>query len=860
MSTIKIVSNPYEREIEYFVKKGDCFVNICEQNDSLNSKLREDDYKTCFLPFKIKDIIDILIKEYYVLGESRLNVIFEGANDEFKEVQRICEDESYASKINLVFSDRELYNARQIKEQISEEFKRISRIIYQETTDEKLKKKIEKIERALENYIPVCVFGNYSSGKSTLINALIGRELLPSGGDAVTARVYEIRDSKQDDYARISFLYEKESVEIALLNDGYKLVDGNAGIPIVKEIQSTLETNRDLDIIGKSSKIIELINSYSFDEEIMDKLGLSVCIDVPFLKRGILGNTDNQFVIFDTPGSNSNSNEDHTRVLEEAMSDFSNGIPIWVATYESMDSNDNAELCKRILGIESLDSRFTLIVLNKCDDVDLDGCSEKVVLGKNSIKSMYSGGVFFVSSVMGLGSKLDGKILGRHYRREYAGKKNQYSDQDDEFYDPLYKYDILPAQMKDELVKNAKSDGNLIYANSGLLSLESMMDLFAENYATYNKCKMVYDFTMEVIDGVQNEITTSREELSQKREDLNARLDEDRKNLLNACRETVHSADSLKTELADDIQSIENEVADLFKRDDEWFKEKTDSIYKSIRDDRKTDYDERKDEYEEADSAMRDHFNENKHVFRDGKFFENLEKLIDEGFSDWKKRREKIDANNELQADTFNKTSDEVIELVNEEYQNNISDASEIVIKRLREFWLEKYEQKKDDLEMTINNSDALSDEEKTDVVNMISNYQPAQKNVNEEKFVKEKYLQGVAFWLLNKLESKKLNLDRLQRQYDKMITRTIKEIVNSINKNEFNSFIRNLNSLLIDIEMNVIKYSPELSKIQLEIAGIDDTITAKKERREELSKSRDKIRKLISWDIDEQNVKEVEG
>ena len=859
MSTVKIVSNPYEREIKYLVKKDRQFVNISDQSDSINSKLREDDYSTCFLPFRIKDIIDILIKEYYVSGEGKLEIIFEGANDEFKEVKKVCEDDVYASKINLTCSDRELYNARQIKDRIGQEFKRISKIIYQETTDEKLKKKIEKIEKALENYIPVCVFGNYSSGKSTLINAMVGREVFPSGGDAVTSKIYEIKDSKQDDLAKVSFSFEDEKVEMVLLNDGYKLVDGNAGLPIVKELEKTAEDYQNMDLIERTSKIIEIINTASFEDEIGKKLGTSIFIEIPFLKKGILGNTENQFVIFDTPGSNSNSNIDHTRVLEEAMADFSNGIPVWVATYENMDSNDNAELCDKILNIDSLDSRFTMIVLNKCDDIDLYGCTEELVLGKNSIKNMYSGGVFFVSSVMGLGAKLDGQIKGRHYRREFSGKRTQFSNPEDEFYDPLYMYDILPSQMKENLVQNAKSDEDIIYANSGLLSLENVMDIFAEKYATYNKWKMVYDFTMDVIDGVQDEIVASQLELTKKREEMNIILDDNRKMLLDTCRSRVNSANELKNISRNDIQLIESEVAELFKRDSDWFKEKTDLIYKDIRDGRREEYDERKEEYEEADARMRENFKDNKNIFKDGKVIGNIGKLIGEGYSDWKNRKEKIEANNELQSDTFSKTSDEVIELVNTEYRKNISDASDMITERVSQFWDVKYEEKKTELEIAINNSDALSEEEKEDVVNAINSFKVKETTEKVDPFVKEKYLQGMVFWILNKIESMKLNLERLQRQFDKVITKTVAEMVSDINEREFNTFKRNLNGLLIDIEMNVTSYSPELSRMESEIVQIDERINAKNDRKVELNKSREKIKKLISWDIDEKNASIVE-
>ena len=73
------------------------------------------------------------------------------------------------------------------------------------------------------------------------------------------------------------------------------------------------------------------------------------------------------FVIFDTPGSNSASNLNHTKVLENALASFSNGIPVWVSQYESIDSQDNAALCDKILQIQALDERFTMIIMNKAD-------------------------------------------------------------------------------------------------------------------------------------------------------------------------------------------------------------------------------------------------------------------------------------------------------------------------------------------------------------------------------------------------------------------------------------------------------------------------------------------------------------
>ena len=57
MAKIKIVSNPYDREIKYYSFNG--FLNDWEdiKNNNPNSKLREDETGKTFLPFKIKEII-----------------------------------------------------------------------------------------------------------------------------------------------------------------------------------------------------------------------------------------------------------------------------------------------------------------------------------------------------------------------------------------------------------------------------------------------------------------------------------------------------------------------------------------------------------------------------------------------------------------------------------------------------------------------------------------------------------------------------------------------------------------------------------------------------------------------------------
>lgn len=68
--TIKIISNPYTREIRFlgYKEQSAQWEDIKEGN--VNSKLREDESGKNFLPFRIKEIIDTIISEYYITVDS----------------------------------------------------------------------------------------------------------------------------------------------------------------------------------------------------------------------------------------------------------------------------------------------------------------------------------------------------------------------------------------------------------------------------------------------------------------------------------------------------------------------------------------------------------------------------------------------------------------------------------------------------------------------------------------------------------------------------------------------------------------------------------------------------------------------
>ena len=173
MATIKIRSNPYERKIEYLSYKEQTGDWEEIQRSNPDSKLREDESGKSFLPFKIKEIVDIILDEYYV-GSDKVNIVFEGTQEEYEELEKICELPEISDKISLTKANVILENAKLILSDTKEIFKTVQPVIEKIIHgDRDVKSDLNKVADALDDIIPICVFGNYSAGKSTFINSLI---------------------------------------------------------------------------------------------------------------------------------------------------------------------------------------------------------------------------------------------------------------------------------------------------------------------------------------------------------------------------------------------------------------------------------------------------------------------------------------------------------------------------------------------------------------------------------------------------------------------------------------------------------------------------------------------------------------
>lgn len=394
MAKLKIISNPYRKEIRYqkWQEATENWVDI-DYSNSKNSKLLKQELTTGFFPFCVKKIVDAIIEEYGAEGEA-IQIIFEGSDDEFKELEAACE---YGENKNVVSAQRSnirLENARDILPEVKKLFQEMNPLIMQSVTDqEKIQRDLNRFTDASSDVVPICVLGNYSAGKSTFINALIGSEILPSGIEPITAKIYKIARSKYKDRASVKCQYQDQDVTI-LFTDVETKFENESSNALTIALKAGLEGMVETSIVLRVNKALSIINDFenNVDEAYISDL---IEVEIPF-STGVLAQSQHPFVLFDTPGSNSASNAKHLTVLKEAMSSMTNGLPIFLSTPDSLDSTDNENLYHIIRDMEELDSRFTMIVVNKADGPGLQrrdstDSEETRILSQAVPRNLYSG-------------------------------------------------------------------------------------------------------------------------------------------------------------------------------------------------------------------------------------------------------------------------------------------------------------------------------------------------------------------------------------------------------------------------------------------------------------------------------------
>lgn len=204
--------------------------------------------------------------------------------------------------------------------------------------DAKLTKAFENINNAI---FPVNVIATMSSGKSTLINALLGKNLMPSKNEACTATITEILDVDAPSFAAV--VYDEDGVELQEVPQ------------LTYEVMSELNDNAKVHRIRMEG-------------------------DIPFLDS-----KSTALMLVDTPGPNNAQNQAHKNTTYRAINNDSNNLILYVLNGTQLSTNDDAALLHYVAdqikkGGKQVRDRF-LFVINKMDDFNPETESiEKAIL------------------------------------------------------------------------------------------------------------------------------------------------------------------------------------------------------------------------------------------------------------------------------------------------------------------------------------------------------------------------------------------------------------------------------------------------------------------------------------------------
>jgi len=522
-------------------------------------------------------------------SNEKISLVFKGTQVDYEDFcEKIAEYNKYAEEDRFTISNFiELPAVTDIFSRINDFCDETLKLFDTELKDSEIRQSFQTRKQEFEKKrdqlscsdINLCLVGTYSSGKSTFINTLIGRRILPESINSETAKMFRIRNAKNPS---VSFFlcsadYQSPNMVTLSWDETKKKFTFNSERPcettkrkIQNEINNALvfhlQQHEQLYQILKS--INELPNAATEDAtEYVDGI-----IDVNF---PIQLDPNLNFTFYDTPGTDSNSNE-HLLVLQKALQQQTNSILIVIYEPTKMEGTGNSTLYKLIHSSREnadtknkvhIDLTRSLHVINQADTRSLTDLAnlknKKVGISLKETDKIYNEEaeyidlaterLFFASSKAAYIAKaIEANVDTEDERLWLANHRNEINNTP--ISDPLLtkpdSSDKVETGMYFKLDKMANADNDTkrlmedcleelkkcdepcenslhpilhrVYVNSGLYAIEKEIIRYGEKYALAVKAKGLYDSISSVVDFIRDDYKAieaqarlSKEQISQ---------------------------------------------------------------------------------------------------------------------------------------------------------------------------------------------------------------------------------------------------------------------------------------------------------------------------------------------------------
>lgn len=444
MKRVFIKYNPYQVSTE---------ITIDDKPLKRNSKLNVRDQR-------LQEWVDELPQKLFEECSTRdFDLTFQGTVLDFEDIVAVSE-EAKKKGINIKLTHIPAKEVKDKEKAIAEIFDEIQNGPFDELKQPDV---IRAFELASSSDFEVNVIATMSAGKSTLINSLLGKRIMPAKKEACTATITEIKDNDIDHFEAIA--YDKEGSELE------------------RHMDATYE-------------IMDRLNS----DTSVSKIRVSG--NIPFVTSD-----DVSLILVDTPGPNNSRDPEHKATTYRMLSESSKTLVLYLMC-PPVGSDDDAVLLgnvaksMRVGGKQSRD-RF-IFVVNKLDDTkkgedSVDETIEKVrlYLADHEIENPC---IFPISALTALDIRT---ILAVSEDDDddddvYAakGKVRKFNRNEEMHFE---KYAPLPASVKGIIAnrlagaieKDDVKEQALIH--SGIVPLEEAIRMYVLKYAKTAKIKNIAD-------------------------------------------------------------------------------------------------------------------------------------------------------------------------------------------------------------------------------------------------------------------------------------------------------------------------------------------------------------------------------
>lgn len=764
-SRMRIICDPFKKEIEY--QWYDTNIEDYVPFDPENSKLTNEEYVNATIQNRAYEIVNIINCECNV-GNVGLEIIFIGTEDDYVDLCNVIN--TYYEKAHIrCIRDECFYNtACTVMPKIKEKFTLLKNT-FKEYTEEEIAKLVYKYNDAVKPSISLCVMGLYSAGKSAFINSIIGSEVLPSASDPTTARIYKINCDKK---YQIRFEFDEKECVLDFKGKIYK-PNSNFEKEIIKKLQGIIQSEGQHNEIVHMNKALDIINNYKNKEH---KISDIIEVRLPYTRTG-LPTDEFDFVIYDTPGSNSDNNIRHFEVLKDSLDEQTNALPIFVTTPDTMDAEDNEKILTLIKNTgASLDTTNAIIIINKSDEEDPDELKKKNEKSQElKITKWKSTRIFFVSSVIGIASKKQNPDNPEDWlsAKMFRLFRKNVTDFDSDGDMRLYEFNIVDQSKKVFHDLQSSADRlDVLYRNSGLESVEREIVEYAQKYALYNKCQQASVYLQDAIDLCVENVKEVEE------------------NLDRALQEAKDHFDTKKAELCCKLENKKKDI-DGYNTEFQELMQKDFSNY-----------------------IVKNHLSEN---------MEGRQVLQAELQTEWKRlkeieKKEKKDKNWKFS---------QIQQYVDKKYNDLLKTFSKIANKDIVEFWDQKSVLFKKECKKIVHDSDALTKEQKKILESIVlsKNNMPMYRmdfNLRQIGAIRHKKF---LFW---ELKSERFDLRACCVQLVKRFNDAVRKRIHDSESTNKKSFEKWTDSLINTLTEELCKFNSDLNTFEQRITNLKADIESK--------------------------------